>query len=76
MKSAIGFIATIIVGLLIVFLGGNEYVRYQCNNFQRITGKTVRYAQFDACYVETPTGFQRWDEYKLRSAASEGLLKR
>ena len=71
MKFTISFI--VVVGIFLV--GINEFTRYQCNNFHRITGKNVKYANMDACYIETPTGYQRWDEYKLRAAASEGLLK-
>lgn len=54
-------------------VGSNEYSRYQCSNYERIAGKETRYANFDTCYVKTAQGFQRWDEYKLRAAASEGL---
>ncbi len=51
----------------------DSYEQYRCENYKDIAGKNVRYAHFDACYIETKNGFQRWDEYKARSIASEGL---
>lgn len=55
------------------FIPANIYGRYACENYARITGKETRYANFDECYVKTAQGFQRWDEYKARALASEGL---
>ena len=52
----------------------DRYLNYQCNNYQQLTGKTTRHVRLDACYIKTEKGFQRWDEYKIRAAASEGLL--
>lgn len=63
--------AALALGLLI---GASDAVaRYQCGNFQKITGKETRYALLDSCYVSTSEGWQRWDEYKVRAVASEGL---
>lgn len=53
----------------------NAYTEYQCNNYQQVAGKETKYAAFDACYVKTDGGWQRWDEYKARAIASEGLGK-
>lgn len=47
--------------------------RYQCNNYEEATGKETKYLLLDSCYVKTDAGWQRWDEYKNRSIASEGL---
>ncbi len=63
----VGALAAVILVLL------NFYGQYQCENYKTITGKNTKYARFDICYIETETGFQRWDEYKARSVASEGL---
>jgi hypothetical protein len=65
-------------GVFVVFIGGilllgDLWGRYQCSNFEKITGKQTRYATMDICYINTKDGWQRWDEYKLRAAASEGL---
>lgn len=63
----------ILAFLAVAVAGLHFYGKYQCNNYQEITGKKTKYASFDTCYVETVNGFQRWDEYKARSIASEGL---
>lgn len=60
-----------VIGLLTV--GLNYFNAYQCENYEEITGKRTKYANFDACYIETAEGFQRYDEYKARAVASEGL---
>lgn len=56
-------------------LGSAAYTNYQCSNYQKVTGKETKYVLFDTCYVQTADGFQRWDEYKIRAAASEGLVQ-
>lgn len=65
----------ICVGALfgIVFAGSHYYGKYQCANYATITGKETRWVAFDACYIQAEAGWERWDEYKLRAAASEGL---
>lgn len=66
-----------IVGIVVLFGGiaifGHFYGTYQCSNYNHITGKETRYAAFDTCYIKTADGWQRWDEYVRRGAASEGL---
>ncbi len=47
--------------------------RYTCSNYEKTTGKETTYLTLDSCYVKTDAGWQRWDEYKNRSTASEGL---
>jgi hypothetical protein len=64
------------VGVVVAFVGtlfvlGNFYSEYQCSAYQKITGVETRYSQFDVCYVNTKSGWQRWDEYKARIIASE-----
>ena len=59
--------------LLALLLGALDlFARYQCSNFQTITGKATKYATLDSCYVSAAEGWQRWDEYKARAVASEG----
>lgn len=48
----------------------NAFSRYQCSNYERITGKETTYAEWDSCYV----GSMRWDEYlKAQTAANFGI---
>lgn len=68
-----GFLIPAGAFLAVILVLGDFYGQYQCENYKDITGKNTKYAQFDTCYVETSNGFQRWDEYKARSVASEGL---
>jgi hypothetical protein len=67
---------------LVLLLGGffcalgafaHYYGQYQCANYARITGKATQWAALDTCYIQTAEGWQRWDEYKIRATASEGL---
>lgn len=71
--SFFGFVVAIMIPIIVTIVGLNEYTRYQCKNYSQITQKETKYANFDACYVKTEQGFQHWDEYKIRAAASEGL---
>jgi len=41
-----------------------------CANYQAMTGKATKRITLDACYVQTDSGWQRWDEYKARAVAS------
>lgn len=63
-------LAAILTPIIIVADIGS---RYACNNYEKTTGKETRYLLLDSCYVKTDTGWQRWDEYKNRASASEGL---
>lgn len=73
MQSIVIMPIIITIGLLV---GGNEYIRYQCSNYEIVTGKETRYVNYDACYIKSAQGFERWDEYKGRSIASEGLTRK
>lgn len=52
------------------------YGRYQCGFYGEMTGKETKWHALDACYIKTDAGWQRWDEYKARAIASEGLTQR
>ena len=70
-------VGVVVTGAIIgvVVLIANLYGQHQCNAYSTVTGKQTRYVQFDECYVKTAQGYQRWDEYKARAVASEGLKK-
>jgi hypothetical protein len=71
----IGVVVGAVVLLIILVIGVPlELIhRHQCNNYSEVTGKRTDYRVLDSCYVETAEGWQRWDEYKNRAIASEGL---
>lgn len=61
-----------ICGFIGAILGiSNAYGSYQCKNFHEITGKETRYATLDICYVNTDSGWMRWDEYIKRNVGTE-----
>lgn len=64
------FLLIVAVGLSLLL---DYHYSYQCGNYQKITGKETKHVFMDACYIATSDGWQRWDEYKIRAAASEGL---
>ena len=60
-------------GSIAISLVLNCLESHQCSNYERMTGKQTKWLTLDACYVQTDAGWQRWDEYKIRNIASEGL---
>ena len=65
----------VMCGVVAVLFISDFAIERSCNNYSMITGKEVTRMFLDDCYVKTEQGFQRWDEYKARSTASEGLSK-
>jgi len=59
------------VGFIIL----NWHMSYTCSNYQKMTGKPTKYMITDACYVKTPLGWQRYDEYITRSITNKGEPK-
>ncbi len=78
MSDFLGFFLPL--GLIVVFVISGCVAlsdvtgRYQCRNYEIVTGKPTRWVLLDNCYIQTDKGWQHWEEYKLRAAASEGLL--
>jgi hypothetical protein len=68
-------IVVLVIGLVFGALvyGVDRYVNYQCNQYEKVTGRTTEYVLFDSCYIQTADGMQRWSEYVARATASEGL---
>lgn len=70
------FVTFFLIGGLLfggLMLGANYWGSYQCENYEKVTGKATKWVFMDECYVQTNVGWQRWDEYKDRAIASEGL---
>jgi hypothetical protein len=67
--SCITLIFTILVFL--IFAIADIFTFRQCNNFEEMTDIKTYYKHFDACYINTASGWQRWDEYKMRAATNE-----
>ena len=61
----------LVVSAAAIIIPMNAYNNYACKNYEKVTGKQTVFMQFDSCYVMTAAGFQRWDEYKLRSITNE-----
>ena len=77
MRDFIEFFALLflVIGLVVggLMLGANYWESYKCGNYEKVTGKATKWVFMDKCYVQTAAGWQRWDEYKDRAIASEGL---
>lgn len=70
----LGCVVLVMLALFTVLATGfNADGSYQCSNYQDVTGKETKYFWFDSCYINTASGWQRYDEYKARIIASEGL---
>jgi len=66
------------VSLLVIIaliVGADRFISYTCGNYQDMTGKPTKYVFMDSCYVKTPSGWQRYDEYIARSVTNEGERK-
>ena len=63
-------LAVIVAGLMLSY---NFLGKYTCDNYHKVTGKETKWVFMDECYIKTNAGWQRWDEYKNRAIASEGL---
>ena len=70
MAPIILFVSAILVAAVV---GVDQYGQYQCNNYQKLSGTETRYASFDACYVKNKGKFERWDSYKAKATAENGL---
>lgn len=46
---------------------------WECSSYEEVTGTPTDYRAPGVCYLQTADGWQRWDEYKARAIASEGL---
>ena len=51
----------------------NAMEKRECNFFEEITGKPTKYHSFDTCYIQQEGEWMRYDEYKARMTALEGL---
>jgi hypothetical protein len=65
----VAVIASLVLG--VAFGLGEIYGRYQCGNYGEMTGKKTKWVALDACYIQTASGWQRWDEYKARAITNE-----
>lgn len=52
MRDILYFTAFIAVLVLMV----NAYGRYQCENYESVTGKPTKFVDFDSCYVKAHAG--------------------
>lgn len=56
-----GFVSAIILAIASAGFAIDKVVQWQCHNYQEMTGKEVKYINFDACYVNTGSGWVRYD---------------
>jgi len=63
----------IVVAILPIMAISEVQGRYTCSNYQKVTGTETRWVLLDECYIKTPQGWQRYDEFKALAIASEGM---
>lgn len=64
----VALIGTVFAG---IFGASNFLASYACSNYERETGIETKFLTMDSCYIKTPTGFMRWDEFKARATTRE-----
>ncbi len=65
-------VAVVLAFIVCVVLGSiNLMVQRSCSIYAEETGTETKYRHFDTCYIKTPTGFMRWDEFKARATTRE-----
>lgn len=73
-REFLSVVALPILFLLVAVVGVVDVMgRHTCSNFQEITGKQTKWVFFDTCYINHNQEWFRYDEYKARAIASEGL---
>ena len=66
------FVLVFLLGMfLLALLTFYPVVVWPCHQYEVFTGIKTKVSFFDACYVETKTGWMRWDEYKARSITNQ-----
>jgi hypothetical protein len=66
-----GLIALPIVLIVMGAVFLHYSLKYQCNQYEELTGRTTRLSPLDACYVADEDGvFYRWDEWMMREATA------
>lgn len=67
MEAVFAFLI-IVVGVFGTLGGGADYLSGRsCDIYAEQTGLETKYHHFDSCFVKTPSGWMRWDEYKARA---------
>lgn len=79
MNDFLSFVGMVIVPFVLLgaalFGSLHFYGKYQCQNYAAISGKETRWADFDTCYIKSGNEWMRWDEYKVRFMAYDGMKK-
>lgn len=61
-----------VVVLFAVIVGAADFmVQRSCSIYEEETGTATKYRHLDSCYIKTPTGFMRWEEFKARAITRE-----
>lgn len=64
--TGIGILCAAILGIGFLFVIANSHIKWQCSNYEEITGFESKYVNYDACYIKGSDGiFIRYDsKYK------------
>ena len=68
-----GVFILVVIGISAIVLSLEDWSRsYQCSSYAEVTGNDTKYVVFDACYVDTESGWMRYSEYIAHWSAHEG----
>lgn len=71
MPDFIRFVLFIVAGMGSVLFGIDSMGARSCAIYSEETGVETKWRHLDQCYIRTPTGFMRWDEFKVRATTRE-----
>lgn len=75
LKEAFEIFGPIVATIIVALVLGEAYGAHVCSSHQDITGQNTKRIMFDSCYVEHDGVYLRWEDYKNRMIAKEGLNK-
>ncbi len=53
----------LVAALVLLLSGANKYGRWQCSNYEQVTGFEVKYIEWDSCYIKgSDDVFIRYDK--------------
>ena len=71
LKFFVGLFVIIFIPIAGLLYSINLYGRYQCAEYQRVTGSQTEYVDFDSCYIEHKGKIVRYEVYKNMMIAAE-----
>lgn len=74
MSDYMEFFLMAAVIIAVIFLSANMYVKYQCIEYEKLTGRKTQHVAFDTCYIDANGTWYRYEEYTKFIVAKDGLI--